>query len=105
MRTREICAGEKKTIEYLQKEKQGSLQDKIVDNTTGDGGELRSIIGPFSPVDQGSWLTIMTLTSTSSLKSNISTKLGNKQVLHNELSSGFGTFKTQIIYIILMVYL
>jgi hypothetical protein len=57
MRAREVCAGEKKTIEYLQKEKQESLQDKIVDNTTGDGGELRGIIGPFSPVDQGSRLT------------------------------------------------
>jgi hypothetical protein len=86
MRAREVCAGEKKTIEYLQKEKQESLQDKIVDNTTGDGGELRSIIGPFSPVDQGLRLTcgfryhkhIMTSTSTSSLKSNISTMLGNK---------------------------
>jgi len=54
MRAREVCAGEKKTIEYLQKEKQESLQDKIVDNTTGDGGGLRSIFGPFTPVDQGS---------------------------------------------------
>jgi hypothetical protein len=69
----------RRQLNIYRKKSRKTCKIKIVDNTTGDGGELRSIIGPFTPVDQGSVRTSKTSTSSSSLKSIIIVNDNNKR--------------------------
>jgi hypothetical protein len=85
---RSMCAGEKKTIEYVQTESKSrkTCKIKIVDNTTGDSGELRSIIGPFTPVSRAQFgvMDIFIFLSKASSLSMTTNNTSGKALYHCE---------------------